>query len=173
MAVLALLGLAGAAAAAAWRGHPEDALAFAGFLVVSGLFLWRSDLPAFFKSLVVVAAVINAGGWVWNYYHAIFFYDELAHGFTAVAITAALGIVAFRPWLSSTPAWRVLLAVWALGMAIGAMWEIVEWFMYLATGHRGIVNNLGDTISDMGMDAIGAALALPLVLWRKPSDRHG
>lgn len=168
---VALLGLAGAAASAAWNGHYQSALAFVAFLVASAFFVWRSDLPPLFRSLVVVSALVNAGGWVWNYYHVFYYYDEVAHLLTSMAITPPLGVLAFRPWLASGPVWRALLAVWALGMAVGAVWEIVEWIMYLVTRDEGIIKSLGDTITDMILDAVGAAFALPLILWRLPVGR--
>jgi hypothetical protein len=168
---VALLGLAGAAATAAWNSHPLDALAFVAFLLASIFFVWRSDLPAVFRSLVVAAALINAGGWAWNYYHVFYYYDEAAHLLTAVAITPPLGILAFRPWLSSSDSWRALLAIWSLSMAVGGVWEIVEWIMFLITQDHGIIKSLGDTITDLILDAIGAALALPLILWQMPAGR--
>lgn len=168
---LAFLGLAGATATAAWNGHYHDALAFAAFLMASAFFVWRSDLPPFFRSLVVLAALVNAGGWAWDYYHAFYYYDEAAHLLTALAITPPLGVLAFGPWLTVVPRWRAFLAIWALGMAVGAMWEIVEWIMYLVTRDQGIIKSLGDTITDMILDAIGAGIALPLILWQMPLDR--
>lgn len=119
----------------------------------------------------MLVALVNAGGWAWNYYHVFYYYDEAAHLLTALAITPPLGVLAFRPWLVSAHPWRALLGIWALGMAVGAVWEIVEWIMYLVTRDHAIIKSLGDTITDRILDAIGAGLALPLIVWRMPLDR--
>jgi hypothetical protein len=44
----------------------------------------------------VVAAVLNAAGWVWDLYTTVWGFDEVAHFYTSFAITLALGYRVFR-----------------------------------------------------------------------------
>jgi hypothetical protein len=86
------------------------------------------------------------------------YYDAAAHLLTSLAFTPPLGILAFRPWLAPSASWRVLLAVWALGMAAGAVWEVIEWTLFPITRHHelldlphlDIVSNFPDALDTPG-----------------------
>ena len=40
--------------------------------------------------LVVMAALVNAGGWAWEWYRAIAWFDEFVRAFTSFAVVAAI-----------------------------------------------------------------------------------
>jgi uncharacterized membrane protein YjdF len=51
-----------------------------------------------------------------------------------------------------------VLTVAGLGLAVGALWEVVEWVYDQLVAGNAILGKR-DTIIDMGMDAIGAVIA--------------
>ncbi len=75
---------------AASQGKWQNALALALFLIVSLLFVIKDDrLPRLFDFLFVLAALLNAAGWVWGLFNAPGLYDEIVHAFTVFAFTLA------------------------------------------------------------------------------------
>lgn len=118
-------------------------------------------------TLFVFTTLLNALGWVFEYYGDFPGFDEVAHGLTTTALTGLVGYLCFRRIIAvkAVSPWHLSIAVLAVGIAIGALWEIAEWFMYLISGRPGIIKSLNDTVSDMIWDVLGAALALP-ILWK-------
>jgi hypothetical protein len=160
-----LLGIA--VLAAALQGKWQNAIALALFLIVSLVFVVKDDkLPTLFDFLFVLAALLNAGGWVWGWFYAPGPYDELVHGFTMFAITLALSFLAYSSML---PIFRqhtllYLLTIASFGIAIGALWEITEWSAgkILATD---VIGSVDDTVIDLIMDTFGSGLAAIISLW--------
>lgn len=155
------------------QGNLQGTLTLAGFLAASFAFVALDKLlPTLFDLLFVVAALLNAGGWVWKLFYAPGPYDEIAHGFTTFSITLALGFLAYNSLLTSFRQHRILfvLAIASFGIAIGALWEIFEWLIR-------VINDLDDTIMDLVMDSIGALLAglvsIPALRERVPEQRLG
>lgn len=140
-----------------WLG----ALTLAGFLILSSAFVIIDDrLPTLFDFLFVVAALLNAGGWVWELFYFPGPYDEITHAFTTFSITLALSFLAYSSMLvvfRDRPILYVL-AIASFGIAIGAIWEIFEWLIQ-------VINSLDDTITDLIMDSIGATFAALVSLW--------
>jgi hypothetical protein len=143
------------------QGNFQGALTLAGFLVASVAFVALDRyLPNLFDFLFVIAALINAGGWVWGWFYAPGPYDEIVHGYTTFSITLALSFLVYSPMLNVFRHHRVLfvLSVASFGIAIGALWEVFEWVTR-------VINDLDDTITDLIMDTIGATAAAVLSLW--------
>lgn len=99
--------------------------------------------------LLALAALINGAGYAFTLWHDRTAFDEAVHCYTSFAIVAAVGRYAF-PRSSS-------LALIIFGIAIGVGWEIFEWAI-------GIIGDPYDTMGDLLMDGLGAALAA--ALWR-------
>jgi hypothetical protein len=143
------------------QGNFQGALTLAGFLVASVAFVALDRyLPNLFDFLFVIAALINAGGWVWGWFYAPGPYDEIVHGYTTFSITLALSFLVYSPMLNVFRHHRVLfvLSVASFGIAIGALWEVFEWVTR-------VINDLDDPITDLIMDTIGATAAAVLSLW--------
>jgi VanZ family protein len=143
------------------RGEWLQALVLAGFLIAALLFIKTDDrLPNLFDFLFVVAAALNASGWVWSWYDSIQLWDEIAHGFTTFAITLALGFRTYHllmPSFRDHP-WLFVIAIASFGIAIGGLWEIAEWLAdFVFPGD--VITTLNDTIKDLILDSIGAVLA--------------
>lgn len=121
---------------------------------------WNSGLPRVFNSLVVIAAMLNAAGWAYTIFRIIPGYDETAHGFTTFTLTLILGFFAWRStdgYFRSHP-WTLAVGIASISIALGALWEVVE----LAFG---VVETRRNSIKDLLMDSIGAAVAAALVVW--------
>lgn len=168
--------LAIATISALLQGNWSNAIALALFLVAAIAFMVKDDrLPTLFDLLFSIAAVLNAGGWVWNWFDTIGPYDEIVHGFTIFALTLALSFVVYRPLM---PVFRhhtllYLVTIASFGVAIGGLWEICEWSAGKILSTQVIIS-LDDTVIDLIMDTIGSVLAALLSLWVLPiwTDAH-
>jgi hypothetical protein len=149
------------------QGKWQNALALALFLVASFIFVIRDDrLPTLFDFLFVLAALLNAGGWVWGLFYPPGPYDEITHAFTIFAFTLAFSFLVYQSML---PVFRqhkllYLVTITSFGIAIGALWEVAEWLagIILATE---VIESLDDTITDLVMDSLGATFASITSLW--------
>lgn len=149
------------------QGRHTGALTLTGFLIASVIFVTREDhLPNLFDLLFVIAALVNAAGWVWNLFKLPGPYDELVHAYTTFAITLALGWLAYGSLFDSfrEHRWLFMLVVASFGIAIGAVWEIAEWTADLLL-RADVVAGLHDTIVDLIVDSIGALLAGAAAVW--------
>lgn len=151
------------------RGQWVAAASLGGFLCAAFLFVKFEDklhLPTLFGLLFVIAALINAGGWAWDLYNKPGPYDEIAHFYTSFAITLAVGFLLYSELMEGFSSHRVLfvLTIASLGIALGALWEVVEWLADFATPKQ-VVSGLDDTISDIMLDSAGALLAALLNVW--------
>ena len=129
------------------------------FLVASLVFVIKDrNLPTLFDFLFVVAALLNAGGWIGLFYQPGP-YDEITHAFTTFSVTLALSFIVYGSMLTLFRSHRrlYLLTIISFGIAIGALWEIFEWV-------TATINSLDDTIVDLIMDTIGAIAASLLSL---------
>lgn len=160
-----LLGMA--VIAAIVQGKWQNAIALGLFLAASVVFMAKDDnLPTLFDLLFVLAALLNAGGWVWGWFYAPGLYDEVVHGFTMFALTLALSFLAYRSMLPILRQHTLLylLTIASFGLAIGALWETTEWSagQLMATQ---VIGTVDDTIIDLMMDALGSVLAAFTSLW--------
>lgn len=144
-----------------------NALALVLFLAASFVFVSRDDrLPTLFDFLFVLAALLNAGGWVWGLFYPPGPYDEVTHAFTIFAFTLAFSFLVYRPLLAVFRQHRLLylLTIASFGIAIGALWEVAEWSAGKILGIE-VIESLDDTITDLVMDSLGAAFAAVTSLW--------
>ncbi|KOP28330.1 hypothetical protein AMR41_00385 [Hapalosiphon sp. MRB220] len=152
---------------AAVQGNWLNALALACFLVVSFVFVTQENrLPTLFDFLFVLAALLNAGGWVWDLFYMPGPYDEIVHAYTTFAITLALSFLVYSSMLNifRHHKFLYLLTIASFGIAIGALWEITEWSAGKILSTK-IIGSLNDTVVDLMMDSLGAGLAAFISLW--------
>lgn len=168
--------------AALMQGKWGNALALACFLVASLAFIRIArQLPTLFDFLFVVAALLNAGGWVWGWFYLPGIYDEAVHAFTIFAITLALSFLTYTSLLRIFYQHRLLYlaAIASFGITIGTLWEIAEWIAGIVLSTQ-VIGGIDDTIIDLVMDAIGSAMAALLSLraleerahFRSSNNRH-
>jgi hypothetical protein len=159
------------------QGKWQNAIALALFLVASFIFVIRDDrLPTLFDFLFVLAALLNAGGWVWGLFYPPGPYDEITHAFTIFAFTLAFSFLVYQSML---PVFRqhkllYLITIASFGIAIGALWEVAEWLAGLILATE-VIESLDDTITDLIMDSLGAIFAaitslLALQEWIHPGS---
>ena len=159
--------LAAALVVVLMQGRFTGALTLAGFLVAALVFVTREDrLPPVFDFLFVVAALVNAAGWVWNLFERPGPYDEIAHAYTTFAITLALGLLAYGSLFGSFRAhrWLFMLVIASFGIAVGALWEVAEWSADKLLP-ADVVSGLDDTIVDLIVDSLGALVAGAVAVW--------
>ncbi|WP_119459628.1 hypothetical protein [Rhodospirillaceae bacterium SYSU D60014] len=150
-------------------GRYRGALILGLFLVASIGFVALEDrLPRLFDLLFVAAALLNAAGWVWNLFDRVPGYDEVVHAFSIFAITLSFSFLVFYSvrlqFHGHGPLY--ILAVTSFGIAVGALWEVIEWLF-------GVISSLDNTITDLVMDSLGAVVAGLAAAWALGRERAG
>ena len=151
-------------------GHSVTGLVAASLVI---LLARAVSLPRFYDASVIVVMFLLAWGSALGMYGSWGFYDNLVHFIVPLLTTGMIYLLLVR--LGVVPELRDLkqlhqkvgffLTVMALGMAIGAGWEVVEWLLDQVTD-VGRVGSADDTATDLISDTLGSALsALILVLW--------
>lgn len=151
--ILALV--AAAALLLAWLGRWFDTLAMGALVALGVVFLLNGRrLPGVFSLLFVVAALVNTAGYAFDVWHDPIWFDEVVHAYTSFAGMAAIGWLIVRGSVldGKSSAWRLIVSVTAIGLAIGVLWEIFEWAI-------GIIGTRLDTRRDLVMDTLGAIAA--------------
>jgi hypothetical protein len=145
----------------------QNGLVLGGFAVAMVIYLAaQSDVPAVFNVVMTASVALNAGGWAWQIFNSIWGYDEVAHALGTLGMTLVIGWYGYRPIgdaLRGRP-WVMLLAVSALGISLGALWEITEWIGYWFFAQPS-VQVLDDKISEMVADSVGALVAAAFFRW--------
>ncbi len=148
-------------------GRWWDALTLGVFVVVGAVFIAVNRwLPSLFGLLFVLAGLINAAGYAFDWWHTPLWFDEAVHAFTSFAVMAAIGwLLLARSGLNA--AGRTLwftLAVTGIGIVLGILWEVFEWAI-------GIIGTPRDTAIDLIMDTIGALAAGLFCAWAGARSR--
>ncbi|MDD9977186.1 MAG: hypothetical protein OXQ30_05540 [Boseongicola sp.] len=110
-------------------------------------------------------------GEVFDFYHRFWWWDILLHGFSAVGF-GILGFLfifyLFEGNKYAAPPWALGVIAFCFAVAIGALWEIFEFFMDQLFGLNMQKSGLVDTMTDLIVDCIGAFIgAISGFLWLK------
>jgi hypothetical protein len=138
----------------------------AGNLLISGLLLVAAralDLPRLYDLALTLAMVLTGWGEALGLYDAISFYDNIVHFLTPLFASQVAFIALARAEVLPDPrdetGLRQHLAIFvvtaALGIAIGAVWEIFEWFSDGTFGSKLQTGN-DDTVGDLIADTLGS-----------------
>ena len=113
-----------------------------------------TTLATVIAGLLLASALMNAAGYLLNFYDRIVWFDELCHLFTFFAITAAAVLIARRRSSAVRDLGRTGFAVAAAGagLLLGIAWEVFEYSI-------GILGSTRDTAIDLALDTLGALLA--------------
>lgn len=116
---------------------------------------------------VVLGAVAMAAvaGLLAGWYQQFTWYDEVVHTAFGFAVTFAVGVwlSARAPFLASGHAGTFMLVLIALGLGIGAAWEMLEFAYDHLTGPGSVILGKFDTVVDLACDLGGAGLAAVIV----------
>ncbi len=160
------------------QGNWSGALTLAAFLVFTFIFIRCNRwLPSLFNCLLVLAVLLNAAGWTWQLFKVPGPNDELTHAFTIFCLTLGLGFLAQGFLKITSQCYSKLLlflVVSSFGIAIGGLWEIVEWTADKILPAN-IVKGLDDTITDLIVDSLGAMVAggITMVSFNKQVTKTG
>jgi hypothetical protein len=171
--VARLIFLAGAivfAAAGDVAGAFNLALGFV--LLVAARF---ANLPRIYDLALIVALIFTQWGEAFGLYDAIVWYDRVVHVVVPMLASQVVYLCLARIEVMPDPAEEtlprheagMLIAVFALGLAVGALWEIFEWSsdgLFGSELSEGNTDTVGDLIADACGSLLGGAL---MVLWAK------
>lgn len=146
----------------------SDAAALGAVALLGSIFIAARDrLPSLFTLLFVIAGLVNALGYVLTLWHEATPFDEIVHAFTSFTLCAAAGwlLLSRTKLLSGNQNARLILAVAAIGLVLGLLWEAFEWMI-------GIIGSPRDTIMDLVMDMVGAIAAGLFCAWAAGNSRH-
>jgi VanZ family protein len=111
-------------------------------------------------TLAAILLEANVAAYVLDLYSRWWWFDRVLHLATILALTLWLALFVVARALSPDRG-RSLLAVVifsSVGLAAGAIWEVMEWGADLALSGN-IIKGKYDTVLDIAMDTIGALLA--------------
>jgi hypothetical protein len=151
-------------------GRPVTVLVAASAVLVLARIV---SLPRFYDFSLIVVMVLIAWGEVLGVYDSWKFYDNVVHFSVPLLVTGMIYLLLVR--LGVLPELNALtqvhqkfgffLTTVALGMALGAGWEIVEWSLDEWAGAN-LVGSATDTATDLIWDTMGATgSAIILTLW--------
>lgn len=111
-------------------------------------------------SLVAFSILLNLASFVWYLYDLVWWYDKAVHIFTAFAFTLPLPLLLYNRALKGVHQHPVLLVlvVACLGLALGTIWEILEWAASQVWGDPNLREGRLDVITDLIVDGIGSLL---------------
>jgi uncharacterized membrane protein YjdF len=127
-------------------------------------------------SLLIVSIALNLVSFTWQLYEVVWWYDKAVHAFTTFAFTLPLPLLLHKRVLRGVGRHRllVLLVVACLGLALGAIWEIIEWGVSQVWGDPSLNEGRRDVITDLVYDGFGALagarLGLALLRLRRSSS---
>ncbi|MDP8967741.1 MAG: hypothetical protein M3N04_04005 [Actinomycetota bacterium] len=171
---LDVLRLAFAAGAVAFAAAGDAAGAFNLALAFAVLVAARlANLPRLYDLAVIVALAFTQGGEALNLYDAIAWYDRVVHVVVPMLASQVIYLCLARVEVMPDPTQETLprheagmfVAVFALGLAVGALWEIFEWTsdgLFGTQLSEGNTDTVGDLIADACGSLAGGAL---MVLW--------
>ena len=173
---LDLMRLVFAAGAVAFAASGDAAGAFnLGLAFVVLVAARLANLPRIYDLAAIVALAFTQGGEAFGLYDAIEWYDRVVHVVVPLLASQIIYLCLARMEVMPDPSQEtlplheagMLIAVFALGLAVGALWEIFEWSsdgLFGSELSEGNTDTVGDLIADAGGSLAGGAL---MVLWTR------
>jgi len=135
-------------------------------------------LPVAFLSFVTLFIFASLFlGEAFDFYHRYWWWDIALHTSSAVGF-GLIGFVfifyLFEGDRYAAPHWAVAFLSWVFAIAIGTLWEVFEFAMDITFGTNMQKSGLPDTMGDLIVDIVGAAIgAVSGYLYLKGQDRGG
>ena len=153
---------------AAWRGVLPAlfvTLAALALTALPGLVANRVGLrlpPSFLAAIALFILATLYLGEVQDFYDRFWWWDLALHFGSAMGfgiLGFLLVFMLFQGDRYAAPPWAVGVLSFCLAMTVGALWEIFEYAMDTLFGFNMMKSGLRDTMGDLIVDAVGAALA--------------
>ena len=116
-------------------------------------------------SIFISAILISVGASWASLYERLWWFDEAVHFYSFFSFTLLVATLLYGLTLTGRNQHPVLLllTIICIGLALGALWEIIEWSYDLIRAGD-IIKGKRDTMIDLVFDAIGALVAGIFVL---------
>lgn len=167
LARLIWLSLIGVALWALWEWRLELAFVALGTLAVSVVPVvaakW-ADIqvpPSFIAAVVFFVAATLFLGEVFDFYERFWWWDIAMHGSSAVAfglVGFVLVFIMFQGDRFAAPPIAMAFFAFCFAMTIGALWEVFEYGMDQTFGMNMQKSGLNDTMGDLMVNTLGAAI---------------
>ncbi len=122
-------------------------------------------------SLLIVALLAGLAASIFNLYAMFWWFDEALHFFLPFAVTLVLGLYAYGALLTGRRRHEVLLVltIAGLGLALGTLWELVEWIYDSVFTPSNFILGKWDTMIDLSLNLAGGVLAgiVSLIMLRR------
>jgi len=118
-------------------------------------------VPCAFAMLFAIGALIDGAGFAWQLFQRLTpFYDKFSHAFSGFGMASFFGYHSYRaqPPRTRTQMLLFVVRITSYSLAIGAVWEIIEW-------PAGIMGDAVDTAGDLLLDLCGSAIGSVAMLW--------
>ncbi|MFM7445371.1 MAG: hypothetical protein ACKO2N_15935 [Tabrizicola sp.] len=153
---------------AAWRGVLPAVFITLAALVLTllpGLLASRIGLrlpPSFLAAIALFVMATLYLGEVYDFYDRFWWWDLALHFGSAMGfgiLGFLLIFMLFQGDRYAAPPWALGVLSFCLALAVGVLWEIFEYAMDTFFGFNMMKSGLPDTMGDLIVDAVGAALA--------------
>lgn len=153
---------------AAWNGVWPAAfvtLAALALTVLPGRLARRVGLslpPSFLAAIALFVLATLYLGEVYDFYTRFWWWDLVLHFGSAMGfgiLGFLLIFMLFQGDRYAAPPWALGVLSFCVALAVGALWEIFEYAMDTLFGFNMMKSGLPDTMGDLIVDAVGAALA--------------
>ena len=117
--------------------------------------------------LLLVSFALNLLAFFMPLYTKYWWFDDTIHTYTLFSLTLAIVPLLFGKVLKgiNNHNFLLFLIMVSIGLAIGSIWEILEW-VYDNLQAPNVIKGKDDTIMDLILDTIGASVASLIVLWK-------
>jgi hypothetical protein len=160
--------------------HLSSAPIWLGLVGTSGV-VWlamemqRGVVPQLPAAIVVGATYLDAAGDMFGGYEHIYDFDKIVHGTSGFAAALFFYYVFPVLWrrrgLRVSAGWAAYI-VFLTALSLGVLFEIMEYLADIGIGRQYWLGSGPDTVTDIIMDAFGAAAAL-ILLRTAARDRKG
>ncbi len=157
--VLALSALIVFVVSALIRSDAVHALISLFLVVIVFILSAKQILPRIFFLLLPLVAALYTTGSILGLYDTFPFFDKIIH-FLASFVTALLiGMVGYNTPLGLLSKYQIYyyVVIVSIGLTIGAVWEIFEWFIDQFT-LQNLSVDLDDVVTDLIADTMGVLL---------------
>lgn len=140
-------------------------LAALGLTVLPGRLANRVGLslpPSFLAAIALFVLATLYLGEVQDFYNRFWWWDLVLHFGSAMGfgiLGFLLVFMLFQGDRYAAPPWALGVLSFCLAMTVGALWEVFEYAMDSLFGFNMMKSGLPDTMGDLMVDALGAALA--------------